>query len=94
MIDTGVELLENLKSHDDDYVDQLRCGGYWHGMSMQRNGKYCMHKMHRSYIYMVQRREALLLLLEFVVVVVGEGDSCVKKEESAVVELNRSGPMQ
>jgi hypothetical protein len=31
----------------------------------------------------------LLLLLEFVVVV--EGDSCVKKEESAEVELNRRG---
>jgi hypothetical protein len=28
----------------------------------------------------------LLLLLEPVVVVVGEGDSCVKKEESAVAE--------
>ena len=28
----------------------------------------------------------LLLLLEFVVVVVGEGDSCVKKEESAATE--------
>jgi hypothetical protein len=58
---------------------------------MQRNGEYCMHKMHRSYIYTVQRREGLLLLLEFVVVVVGEGDSCVKKEESATAELNRRG---
>ena len=28
----------------------------------------------------------LLLLLEFVVVVVVEGDSCMKKEESAVAE--------
>jgi hypothetical protein len=28
----------------------------------------------------------LLLLLEFVVVVVGEGDSCVKKEESETAE--------
>jgi hypothetical protein len=28
----------------------------------------------------------LLSLLEFVVVVVGEGDSCVKKEESAAAE--------
>jgi hypothetical protein len=28
----------------------------------------------------------LLLLLEFAVVVVGEGDSCVKKEESAAAE--------
>ena len=29
------------------------------------------------------------VLLDFVVVVVGEGDSCVKKEESAATELNR-----
>ena len=28
----------------------------------------------------------LLLLLEFVVVVVGEGDSCVKKDQRAAVE--------
>jgi hypothetical protein len=91
MIDTGVELPEKLKSLDDDHVEHLRCGGDWRGMSMQRNGKYFMHKMHRSYIYTVQRREALLLLLEFVVVVVGEGDSCVKKEESATAELNRRG---
>ena len=53
---------------------------------MQKNGKYCMHKMHRSYIYTVQRREGLLLLLEFVVIAAGEGDSCVKKEESAADE--------
>jgi hypothetical protein len=33
------------------------------------------------------REEMVLLsLLEFVVVVVGEGDSCVKKEESAAAE--------
>jgi hypothetical protein len=81
MIDTGVELPEKLKSHDDDHAEHLRCGGDWHGMSMQRNGDYCMHKMHRSYIYTWCREEkGLLLLLEFVVVVVGEGDSCVKKE--------------
>jgi hypothetical protein len=36
-------------------------------------------------IYTRYREEKrLMLLLEFVVVVVGEGDSCVKKEESAV----------
>jgi hypothetical protein len=61
---------------------------------MQRHGEYCMHKMHKSYIYMVQRREGLMLLLEFAVIVVGEGDSCVKKKESAVAELNRRGSMQ
>jgi hypothetical protein len=32
-----------------------------------------------------------LLLLEFAVVVVGEGDSFVKKEESAAAELHRRG---
>ena len=88
MIDTGIELPEKLKSHDDDHAEHLRCGGYWRGMSMQRNGEYCMHKMHRSYIYTVQRRD------EVVVVVVIEGDSCVKKEESATVELNRRGSVQ
>jgi hypothetical protein len=64
-------------------------------MSMQRNGEYCMHKMHISYIYTWCREEkGLLLLLEFAVVVVGEGDSCVKKEESATAELNRRGSVQ
>jgi hypothetical protein len=36
----------------------------------------------------------LLLLLEFVVIVAGEGDSCVKKKESAAAELNRRGSVQ
>jgi hypothetical protein len=36
----------------------------------------------------------LLLLLEFVVIVAGEGDSCVKKKESAAAELNRRGTVQ
>ena len=36
----------------------------------------------------------LLLLLDFVVVVVGEGDSCVKKKESVAAELNRRGSVQ
>jgi hypothetical protein len=53
-----------------------------------------MHKMHISYIYTVQRREGLLLLLEYVVVAVIEGDSCVKKEGSAVDELNIRGTVQ
>jgi hypothetical protein len=47
------KLPEKLKSHDDDHAEHLRCGGDWRGMSMQRNGEYCMHKMHRSYIYTV-----------------------------------------
>ena len=36
----------------------------------------------------------LLLLLEFDVVVVVEGDSCEKKEESAAFELNKRGSVQ
>jgi hypothetical protein len=43
-----------------------------------------MHKVHKSYKYIVQRRD---------VVVVVEGDSCMK-EESAVAELNRRGTVQ
>jgi hypothetical protein len=46
-------------------------------------------------IYTQYREEKCLLsLLEFVVVVVGEGDSCVKKEESAAAELHRRGTVQ
>jgi hypothetical protein len=76
---------EKLKSYDDDHAEHSRAGGDWRGMSMQRNGEYCMHKLHRSYIYIVQRREGLLLVV-VAMVVVGEGDSCVKKEESAAAE--------
>ena len=35
-----------------------------------------------------------LLLLEFAVIVAGEGDSCVNKKESAAAELNRRGSVQ
>jgi hypothetical protein len=85
---------EKLKSYDDDHAEHSRGGGDWCGMSMQRNGEYFMHKMHISYIYTVQRREGKLLLLDFVVVVYGEGDSCVKKKKSAEDELNRRGSVQ
>jgi hypothetical protein len=94
MIDTGVELPEKLKSRDDDPAENLRCGGYWRGMRMHRNGEYCMHKMHRSYIYTVQRREVVVVSIRVSLVTVIEGDSCVKKEESAAAELNRRGTVQ
>jgi hypothetical protein len=62
---------------------------------MQRNCEHCMHKVHRSYKYTVQRRNRggcrCFLLLEFAVIVAGVGDSCVKKKESAATELNRRG---
>jgi hypothetical protein len=56
--------------------------------------EYCMHKMHRSYIYMIQRREAVVVAIGVSMVTIIEGDSCVKKEESAAVELNRRGSVQ
>jgi hypothetical protein len=57
--------------------------------------KICMHKMHISYIYTVQRREeGCGHCWSLSVVVVGEGDSCVKKEESAAAELHRRGTVQ
>jgi hypothetical protein len=86
---------ENLKSYHDDREEHSRGGGYQRGVSMQKNGEYYMHKMRKSYIYMVQRREGLLLLLllllEFALIIAGEGDSCGKKKESAAAELNRRG---
>jgi hypothetical protein len=92
MIDTGVELPEKLKSRDDDHSEHLICGGDWFDMRMQRNGEYCMHNMHRSYIYTVQRRD--VVVVGVVVVFVVEGDSCMKEEGSAAAELNRRGTMQ
>jgi hypothetical protein len=94
MLDTWGEPPEKLKSHDDDQAEHSRGGGDWRSMSMQRNGEYCMHKMHRSYIYTVQRREGVVVAVGVCVVVVVEGDSCVKKEESAAAELNRRGSVQ
>ena len=63
-------------------------------MSMQRYCAHCMHKVHRSYKYTVQRRDGVAVAVRVAVVVVVEGDSCVKKEESAAAELNRRGSVQ
>jgi hypothetical protein len=94
IIDTWGEPPEKLKSHDDDQAEHSRGGGDWRGLSMQRNGEYCMHKMHISYIYTVQRREAVVVAIGVSVVAAIECDSCVKKEESAAAELNRRGSVQ
>jgi hypothetical protein len=59
---------------------------------MQRNGEHCMHKVHRSYKYTVQRREGVVVVE--VAIGVCFGDSCVKKKKSAAVELDRRGSMQ
>jgi hypothetical protein len=53
-----------------------------------------MHNVHRIYKYIVQRRDGVSIVVRVVVVVVVEGDSCVKKEESAVAKLNRRGTVQ
>jgi hypothetical protein len=94
MLDAWWEPPEKLKSCDDDHAENLRCGGNWRGMSMQRNGKYCMLKVHRSYKYMVQRRDWVVVAIGVSVLAIIEGDSCVKKEESAIAELNRRGTVQ
>ena len=52
---------------------------------MQRNGKYCMLKVHKSYKYTVQRRDVVVVVVGIDVDVV-EGDSCMKKDQSAIVE--------
>jgi hypothetical protein len=85
---------EKLKSYHDDQAEHSRGGGYRRGVSMQRYCAHCMHKVHRSYKYMVQRRDEVVVAVGVVVVVVVEGDSCVKKEESAAAELNRRGSVQ
>jgi hypothetical protein len=85
---------EKLKSYHDDQAEHSRGGGYRRGVSMQRYCTHCMHKVHRSYKYTVQRRDGVVVAVGVVVVVVVEGDSCVKKEESAAAELNRRGTVQ
>jgi hypothetical protein len=54
---------------------------------------HCMHKVHKSYKYTVQRRDGVAVAVGVVVVVVVQGDSCEKKEENAADELNRRGTM-
>jgi hypothetical protein len=49
-------------------------------MSMQRNGEYCMHKVHISYKYTIQRRDGVGVAAGVAVDVVVEGDSCMKKD--------------
>ena len=53
-----------------------------------------MYEVHRSYKYTIQRRDGVAVAVRVAVVVVVEGNSCVKKEESAAAELNRRGSLQ
>jgi hypothetical protein len=45
-----------------------------------------MHKVHRSYKYTVQRRDGVAIAAGVAVDVVVEGDSCMKKDQSATTE--------
>ena len=64
------KLPEKLKSHDYDQAEHSSCGGYWRGVRMQRNGEYSMHKKHRDYKNVEERRDMLLFFVVVVVVVV------------------------
>jgi histone acetyltransferase (RNA polymerase elongator complex component) len=86
--------LEKLKSHDDNQTEHSICGGYWRGMSMQRYCTHCMQKVHKRYKYTVQRRDGVVAAVGVAMVVVVEGDPCMKEEESAAVELNKRGTVQ
>jgi hypothetical protein len=55
---------EKLKIYHDDQAEHSRDGGHRRGVNMKRNGTHCMYEVHRRDIYMVQRREGLLLLRE------------------------------
>jgi hypothetical protein len=84
---------EKLKSHDDDQTEHSSCGGYRRGVSMQKDCAHCMHKVHKSYKYIVQRRDWVVVVAEIAMDVV-EGDSCMKKDQSAAAEKNRRRTVQ
>jgi hypothetical protein len=56
-------------------------------MNMQRYCAHCMHKVRKSYKYTVQRRDGVAVVVGIAVDVV-EGDSCMKKDQSAAAEKN------
>ena len=61
---------------------------------MQRYCAHCMHKVHKRYKYTVQRRDVVVVVARIVVDVVVEGDSCMKKDQSAADEENIRRTMQ
>jgi hypothetical protein len=69
MLDVWWEPPEKLKSCDDQ-VEHSRCGGDRRGVSMQMHCTHCMHKVHGSYKYTVQRRDVVVVAVGVVVVVV------------------------
>ena len=53
-----------------------------------------MHKVHRSYIYTVHRRDGVGVAAVVAVDVVVEGDSCVKEVKCATAEYKRRRTVQ
>jgi hypothetical protein len=49
---------------------------------------------HKLYIHTVQRRDEVVVVAGIAVDVVVEGDSCMKKDQSAAAEKNRRRTMQ
>jgi hypothetical protein len=61
MRDAWWEPPEKLKSHDDDQIEHLSCGGIWRGVRMQRHCKYFMHKDNKDYKNEKERRESWIV---------------------------------
>jgi hypothetical protein len=53
-----------------------------------------MHKVHKSYKYIVHRGDGFVVVAGVVVDVVVEGDSCMQKDQSAAAEKNRRRTVQ
>ena len=84
---------EKLKNHDDDQTENLSCGGYWCSVSMQRHCTHFMHKVHKSYKYIVQRRDVVVVVVGIAMDVV-EGDSCMNKDQRETAKKNRRRTVQ
>ena len=52
---------EKLKGYRDDQTEHSRCGRDEHSVSRQRHCVHCMHKVHRSYKYMTQRSDEVVV---------------------------------
>jgi hypothetical protein len=61
---------EKLKRYHEYQTEHSRGGGYGHGVSIQRSGTHCMHKVHRNDKYIVQRRDEVVVAIVVGVVVV------------------------
>jgi hypothetical protein len=89
MLNKWIKQLEKLKSHDDDQTEHSSGGGYRRGVNIQRYCVHFMHKVHKIYKYTVHRRDVFVIVAEAAMDVVVEGDSYMKKDQSAIAKKNR-----